>query len=115
MHKFKNGDLVRHIPSGCVLPCEIADGDWVIISSGAAWPVEDCEPYRDPAPVIEAAKRFLDYFDDDQYSKAAREMLKEALDTYRGQPLEPERVPTLSEPDEPNPEPGMPGCVKAGE
>ena len=65
MSEYKTGDLVQHIPSGCVGEFSTDLGDIIIYVSlygerGAGeivtWDASDCRPYVDPHVVVDAAE-----------------------------------------------------------
>jgi hypothetical protein len=60
-YEYKKGDLVKHIPSGCVgkvardyLGMMYVDVKVPNVHQQFQWAVKDCRPYVDPAHVVEA-------------------------------------------------------------
>lgn len=67
MYKFKKGDLVQHVPSGCIVPyVDGCEGFSVIFrNSTSREPVlkwDNCRPAPDYSKLIEAAKAISDLY-----------------------------------------------------
>lgn len=63
MHDFKKGDLVEHVPTGCVGRFEWLDNDYLCVSVGGqrrtCWETKDCRPATNYKKVFDAAKALL--------------------------------------------------------